>query len=234
MKNTPGLSLIQAWALLAITLGVVTVCGFAIIMAPPWSMNEGEIVSAVNAVNNPVFDGIAHSVNILFGNICAFAITMVVAAASAVIRRSWRFGVATLIIIGVPWVFAAMIKSLVGRPRPLPTALMHASGIDPLTSSYPSGHTAFAAALTVALVLIAARRFRPALFVIACIVVIITAWSRMYLGVHYPTDVLASMVLVPPCAIALQRISAPLTRPRPPRSPRHEVTGGTSPAGVLR
>ncbi len=84
-----------------------------------------------------------------------------------------------------------LLKAIVERPRPF-QALPQ---IDPLLhgtlgASFPSGHaaTSFAGATFLAL---AAPRLAPALFVLAAAV----AYSRVYVGVHYPLDVVAGAAL---------------------------------------
>lgn len=83
-----------------------------------------------------------------------------------------------------------LIKDLTHRTRPF---VAHRS-IHPLyvvhSSSFPAGHaaTAFAGAVLLSLV---AKRLAPALLALAALI----ALSRIYVGVHYPTDVLAGAAL---------------------------------------
>jgi undecaprenyl-diphosphatase len=83
------------------------------------------------------------------------------------------------------------IKALVDRTRP-PFAVpgLHALGQVPGDASFPSGHasTAFAAAIVLGASL---PRLRPALLGLAALVAV----SRVWLGVHYPSDVLAGAAL---------------------------------------
>jgi undecaprenyl-diphosphatase len=85
------------------------------------------------------------------------------------------------------------------EPRPLvPT---------PHTGSFPSGHsaTAFACATVIAW---ASPRLAVPAFALAALV----AWSRVYVGVHWPLDVLGGAALGVLVAIALLKLVA--TRPR--------------------
>jgi membrane-associated phospholipid phosphatase len=87
-------------------------------------------------------------------------------------------------------------KRLINEHRP-PAALQVVgvgSGL-----SFPSGHTTTAAALAVALVVIAATfAWRAAALVLGVLYAVAVAASRVYLGDHYPLDVLGSML----CALA--------------------------------
>jgi undecaprenyl-diphosphatase len=87
------------------------------------------------------------------------------------------------------------LKEAVGRARPsLPQPVAHAGGY-----SFPSGHALGAAALYTSLAVVASgvvrRRWRPALVAVAVVVPIAVAASRVLLGVHFPSDVAAGLVL---------------------------------------
>ncbi|MET0740838.1 MAG: phosphatase PAP2 family protein [Candidatus Nanopelagicales bacterium] len=87
-----------------------------------------------------------------------------------------------------------VVKWLVERERP---------EVDPLTgfagSSFPSGHTASAAACWAAIALVLgrhhSRRTRSVLAGVAAAIAILVAASRALLGVHWFTDVLAGLAL---------------------------------------
>ena len=86
------------------------------------------------------------------------------------------------------------IKALVGRPRP---SVMHLEHVT--SSSFPSGHatqsTAFLVALVALVCMTRSGRLRAATVVLAAVLVCAIGASRVYLGVHYPTDVAAGIIL---------------------------------------
>jgi undecaprenyl-diphosphatase len=88
-----------------------------------------------------------------------------------------------------------LVKVLVDRPRP--PAVYQLVRVGPL--SFPSGHAAAATAVWFALALIGSRgrstRVRIAMWVGAALIVAIVCFSRVYLGVHWWTDVAAGAAL---------------------------------------
>jgi membrane-associated phospholipid phosphatase len=83
-------------------------------------------------------------------------------------------------------------KALVARPRPLFDPLVHATNY-----AFPSGHATQATAVYAALAYLASRRRStgPLAWPAAGFVVAIVAVSRVYLGVHWTSDVIAGAVL---------------------------------------
>lgn len=82
----------------------------------------------------------------------------------------------------------------------------------PATGSFPSGHATVAFACATALALAVPRLALP-LYALAALV----AWSRVYVGVHYPLDVLAGAVLGVALALAIAAVARVLRRAAVPR-----------------
>jgi membrane-associated phospholipid phosphatase len=127
------------------------------------------------------------------------AVGAVGAAVDGARREGWRR--ATVTVIGA-YAANTALKLVVRRPRPRLRGLPPLVGT-PTQLSFPSAHatSSFAGAY-------AYRRLGlPAapLYALAAAL----AWSRVYLGVHYPSDVLAGSVLG-------TSIAAVRTRRRPP------------------
>ena len=97
------------------------------------------------------------------------------------------------------------LKLLVRRPRPLLAhPLAHAHGY-----SFPSGHALGAAALWASLALLAAARGWPRgrAVALAVVVPLVVAATRVLLGVHYVSDVLAGLLLGWACAAIARRVT---------------------------
>ncbi|QZA81359.1 phosphatase PAP2 family protein [Deefgea piscis] len=91
--------------------------------------------------------------------------------------------------VGACWALAAAIKYTVHRPRPELLHLAHAS-----SPSFPSGHSMAAWTLSMMLAFIFAQRYpeRQSLFYcLALLFALVCGLSRVALGVHYFSDVLA-------------------------------------------
>jgi membrane-associated phospholipid phosphatase len=86
----------------------------------------------------------------------------------------------------------ALLKYTVDRPRPFITHDTIEQIADASSPSFPSGHTAFAFATAAVLVLMFRDLRLRGLIVTWALLV---AYSRLALGVHYPSDVLGSMLL---------------------------------------
>lgn len=127
--------------------------------------------------------------------------TMVILAtglgvAALVFHGRWR---RALVLAGVMILAQScdeLLKGLYNRPRPDFAAL----GTYVYAQSFPSGHSTASAALWLSLAMVAAsleRRKGQKIFwfVIAGVIILAVGASRVYLGVHWPTDVFAGWML---------------------------------------
>jgi undecaprenyl-diphosphatase len=114
--------------------------------------------------------------------------------------RRWGVLGLTIVAVALADVTATGLKGLFDRPRPP----LRYPNQDPLvavpdTASFPSGHaaTSFAGATILAF---AFPRLAPPFYVLASAV----GFSRVYLGVHYPLDIVGGAVLGTLIALALR------------------------------
>jgi undecaprenyl-diphosphatase len=103
------------------------------------------------------------------------------------------------------------LKHVFDRPRPR----LFEWGTHAMTTSFPSGHAMSAAAVYGTVALLAARLtprrgVRAAVYGVCALLVALVAFSRLYLGVHYPSDVAAGLVVGAAwagfCAAALEAV----------------------------
>jgi undecaprenyl-diphosphatase len=116
---------------------------------------------------------------------------LLLALVAAIVWRRAEVLLLTAAAVVVADTFAAVLKQVVERPRPyLPFPEPEPLVGTALGYAFPSGHaaTSFAAATVLSR---AGPRLAPALFALAVAI----AWSRVYVGVHYPSDILAGALL---------------------------------------
>jgi membrane-associated phospholipid phosphatase len=111
------------------------------------------------------------------------------AALGLVLRGRWRAAVALVVAYVVTDVTVALVKLIVSRPRP-DESLTEAGGF-----SFPSGHSAMSMVVYGCLAFALARVVRGfprvAFALVGGLLVVAIGLSRIYLGVHYPSDVIA-------------------------------------------
>lgn len=132
-----------------------------------------------------------------------------------IVGNHWRGAAALALSVLTAQAVVQLLKLMVSRPRPEGEGAI----VDPSGFSFPSAHSASAVALYLMLAVIATglvrHRLRAAAYVAAGLVVVLVGFSRVYLGAHYPTDVLAGWLLGGAVVLASWRLCSRLPAPAP-------------------
>ena len=131
-----------------------------------------------------------------FGNTSILLIVLSCVSLSFVVWR--RYFEAALLAGGAALAALSMVttKWLIGRPRPASPAVRFLDG----SPAFPSGHVAVGGVVYVVLAYLLARELQSRTaraLLVGCGVVftLLLAWTRLYFGVHWGTDVLGGLVL---------------------------------------
>lgn len=191
----------RLWRWLSLRLGIsfiVFVALVAVFVALADEVREQEtlaidqwILQAVHGFENSFLD---HTVPIFTEVGGAIGVTLLSAIILGVLLIKKRRNDAILVSAGVAGAVAInfVLKSFFGRTRPdLWERLVHEASY-----SFPSGHAMASATLGLTVVLVLWRtKWRWWSVAIATCYIVFVGLTRLYLGVHYPTDILAGWVV---------------------------------------
>jgi undecaprenyl-diphosphatase len=130
------------------------------------------------------------------GSAAVLGLAVVGVAVFLLLQGAWRIAVFVVVAASGGWLLNHLLKALFGRARP--DIVPHLREV--MTLSFPSGHAMTSAAvyLTLGALLMRIAKRRLTKFYCMGAAMLLTALvgaSRVYLGVHYPTDVLAGWLL---------------------------------------
>jgi undecaprenyl-diphosphatase len=169
----------------------------------------------------------------LGGNAILTLVSLAVALFLWMARRPRSVALLLVTVVGGQ-VLSLLLKRGFARPRP--DLVPHESFV--YTASFPSGHSMMSAVVYLTLGALLARvlpRRRMKLLVIACALfaTALTGVSRVYLGVHWPTDVVGGWAIGASWAVACWLVAEALDRRRPAGTPREgsESAAGDDSAG---
>lgn len=155
---------------------------------------ELEILHWFESLHNPITDPIMYAVTCL-GNAGIIWIIIAVLMLFVLPKRYRKVGLTVTIALILSLIMCnGVMKNLYQRVRPFNADTSFENLYNVFASihdwSFPSGHTSASFAAAVAIVL-----WRRKEGIAALVLAVLISLSRLYLTVHYPTDVLASLVL---------------------------------------
>lgn len=113
-------------------------------------------------------------------------------------KKTRKTGIVSLCSIALCYIICNLcLKNLIARPRPYTMIPELSILIEPLKSfSFPSGHTANSFAVAMIYHKMLPKKYGIPAMVLAGLI----SFSRLYLGVHYPTDVIGGVLIAWVCS----------------------------------
>jgi undecaprenyl-diphosphatase len=181
-------------ALLAFLLFGFIAVAFDMLYEGPLTMLEQEIALAIDYRTFPELAPVMLMVT-YFGSTAFASVSAGIVAAALLFRRAYRAAFMLIAAVYGGMLLNATLKQIFQRARPVvenPLLVIE-------TFSFPSGHAAVATVLYGAMAVLAARRLRErrsraVAIAFAALLVVVIGTSRVYLGVHHLTDVVAGVI----------------------------------------
>ncbi|WP_084099689.1 phosphatase PAP2 family protein [Demequina sp. NBRC 110051] len=179
----------------------VAVVGVGFLVVDVVALDERAISEAFVDVRTPAMNTVTAVVSEMGNTQVLMATCLLVVVIVWWQTKQWWFAMVPALALGVEALVFLTASIVVGRERPEVEQLDHA----PPTSSFPSGHTGASTAVYLAFALCATRiqnaGLRVSVQVICVVVPVGVGLSRVYRGMHHPTDVIAGWAVGTTCAL---------------------------------
>jgi undecaprenyl-diphosphatase len=184
---------LPSWPLFALLFVIFLTCSIFFVAIAD-EVLEGEtlrfdeaILTAINGTSNAFWDTFFSAITHLGGAIGVIVIAGIIASA-LFLRKKYREIVFLGVGVGGAALLNVVLKLIFERPRPD----LWEQLIVETSFSFPSGHAMASSALAFAVIIIAWNtKLRWYAIGAGALFVLVVGFSRLYLGVHYPTDVMA-------------------------------------------
>lgn len=200
-------------AVLVALMGAVAVMILGFVMKS--SQADQSVVVALNKLHTGAWGAFSSAVYRSLEPLPAVVITLVIAALIWAASKSLRTAILFGVTVAVTWLPVAAVKILVDRPRPDATLLSHPFSPLQTDGSFPSGHTAYVVALAIAFwFLLRDTRHAWIAIVFGVVGTAVIGLAVVSDGLHFPTDVLGSIIWSLTTAAAVRWIVVDLVAAR--------------------
>ena len=184
------------WGLWVAALSAaVLALGFFAVATPKFSAEEFTVDQDLSRHHSIILTSLAMVLDKAFSPVGGVVIIVAVCLFLLLARKSPVNAVAFGGVAAAGWLSSQFFKVVVERQRPNPALLFDPLAPETGSNSFPSGHVALAVGLAWAVWVLLRNGRWARLAAFFCVVVPVTvAWSRIYVGVHYPSDVVASFL----------------------------------------
>ena len=200
--------------LYALATAVVAGLGLAVYLKSALVRLDLTIVRLLHGLGSDELTALANGVTTL-ASTTSVLLVAAVAAAAMLVRGHWPGALAVVLAVGATQGIVFAVKELVARARPPASS----AWIDAAGHAFPSAHAASGVALYGLLALYTVQRLHGRARVAAGAVALVGVGSigltRVYLGAHYPSDVLAGWLVGAVVAAAAWQLARALRRLRP-------------------
>lgn len=160
------------------------------------------------------------------GSLTVLGLTVAAVAGFLLLQGLRRYAAFVLVASAGGWLLNVLLKEVFGRPRP--QIVPHLREV--MTLSFPSGHALTSAAIFLTLGALLMRVATNRITKFYCMAIAMTATllvgaTRVYLGVHYPTDVLAGWLIGLSWALLCWLVERSLERRAGLKREREEAEG---------
>ncbi|WP_234983344.1 phosphatase PAP2 family protein [Demequina sp. NBRC 110053] len=187
--------------LLPTTILWLAVVGTGLLIVDVIALDERAVSDAFVEARTDTLDSVSAVISEMGNTQVLIATCLLIVAFIWWQSRQWWFAIVPALALGLEALVFLTSSLVIGRPRPEVEQLDHA----PPTSSFPSGHTGASTAVYLAFALCATRIGNAGLRItiqVLCVAVPVgVGVSRVYRGMHHPSDVIAGFVVGTTCAL---------------------------------
>lgn len=191
---------VGVFLIIGLAVVLVAAAGFAElaerVMAGDTLHADESILRLMEKMGSPFMDSVALEVTALGARVVVWMVVLIASVFMWSSRHHYSAALLWVSMLGAGFVNTALKLSF-NRPRPdvFPWRTNHVG-----LASFPSGHAMTSVVVYGTLAFLISRlaptRFLKRLtWALAILVILLIGWSRLYLGVHYPSDVLAGFVM---------------------------------------